>query len=1030
MMTRPFVHLHVHSDFSPMRGVSSLEELCLSARQHGMSALALTDTNGLYGAVRFIEQATQQGLRPILGAELTTDDHRVVLLIKTLDGYANLCHLLSERHCDPSFDFLTAVARYRNGLILLTDDETALSAWAKDSSQDLFVELTSGPALQHVLLFSRRAGLPPVATNRVHFARREGFDTHRLLRTIALNTTLSRLPEHACCLATQWLMPPVRMAAQFPHVPDALENSVRIAEACHSDWSFRDTIFPAFRGLTDEGACVMLQEKTYAGAVERYGAVSSEIRNRIEEELAVIRNQHFAHYFLVVDEIVKEAPRTCGRGSVAASIVSYCLKITHVDPLKHGLFFERFLNAGRKDPPDIDIDFPWDERDKILKWVLEKYDRQAAMVANQNSLGFRAAIRETAKIYGIPAEEITTIASRVLRQNAVLQFPSTPTNDQWLSRISQTLRLKAPWPEILDRALHTQNHFRHLSMHCGGVVIVPHDIRRYVPVEFTAKGLPVIQWEKDQTEEAGLVKIDLLGNRSLAVIRDALIAIARHTDRTIDYANWDPLNDPATQDVIRRGDTIGCFYIESPATRLLLKKLWVSMPPDQRAVTGVFENLVIVSSLVRPAAISFVQEFVRRAHGKPYQSLHRLIEPILKDTYDIMVYQEDVTRVAMALANFSIEDADQLRKVISKKHKTRQLREYRENFYQGAAKNGASPEIIDKIWAMIMSFAGYSFCKPHSASYAQVSFKCAYLRAHYPAEFIAAVISNHGGFYSTFAYLSEARRMGLAILLPDVNTSDWAYCGEGDRIRMGLMQVKTISEAIGKRIVKERTEHGLFRSFQDFLARVKPEQGQARALIRAGCCDSIAGELTRPALLWRLYAKDSDDSGPLPLPDEYCASQKLAHEIESFGFLASRHPLTLYREQIERLQPVPASRMDRFIGRHITMVGWLITEKPVETKTGLAMEFITLEDTTALYDATLFPEVYRRCHQLLSSNRPYVVRGLVEAEFGVATLTVFDLQLLESAGIQKPHRQMPHEPWYGDLCDALADPPLSSFPGN
>ncbi|HEY6260969.1 MAG TPA: PHP domain-containing protein, partial [Nitrospiraceae bacterium] len=219
MMTRPFVHLHVHSDFSPMRGVSSLEELCLSARQHGMSALALTDTNGLYGAVRFIEQATQQGLRPILGAELTTDDHRVVLLIKTLDGYANLCHLLSERHCDPSFDFLTAVARYRNGLILLTDDETALSAWAKDSSQDLFVELTSGPALQHVLLFSRRAGLPPVATNRVHFARREGFDTHRLLRTIALNTTLSRLPEHACCLATQWLMPPVRMAAQFPHVP-------------------------------------------------------------------------------------------------------------------------------------------------------------------------------------------------------------------------------------------------------------------------------------------------------------------------------------------------------------------------------------------------------------------------------------------------------------------------------------------------------------------------------------------------------------------------------------------------------------------------------------------------------------------------------------------------------------------------------------------------------------------------------------------------------------------------------------------
>jgi DNA-directed DNA polymerase III PolC len=1030
MIRQPFVHLHVHSDYSPMRGVSSIEELCVQTQRQGLPALALTDTNGLYGAVRFIEQAKQQGLRPILGSELTTDDHRVVLLAKGPDGYVNLCRLLSERHCDPSFDCITAVTRYRNGLIVLTDDEVALAAWAKDSSQDLYVELTPGPDMHRALLFSRRTALSPVATNRVYFAKPKDFETHRLLRAIDLNNTLSRLPAQACCSPTQWLMPPLCMASLFPHVPEALENTVQIAELCDYDWSFRDTIFPAFRQLTDEDAFVMLQEQTYTGACERYGTLSSAIRERIEEELVVIRKQCFAHYFLVVDEIVREGGfHTCGRGSVAASIVSYCLKITHVDPIKHHLFFGRFLNTGRKDPPDIDIDFPWDERDKILKWVLEKYDRQAAMVGNQNSLGFRAAIRETAKVYGIPAEEITTVASRVLRQNAVLRFPDKPTNDHWLSRISQTLRLKAPWPEILARALHAQNHFRHLSMHCGGVVIVPDDIRRYVPVELTAKRLPVIQWEKDQTEEAGLVKIDLLGNRSLAVIRDALAAIARHTGRTIDYANWNPLNDQVTQDVIRRGDTIGCFYIESPATRLLIKKLWDRMPPDQRATADVFENLVIVSSLVRPAAISFVQEFVRRAHGKPYQSLHRLIEPILKETYDIMVYQEDVTRVAMNLADFSLEDADQLRKVISKKHKARQLRDYHEKFCLGAAKHGASPEVIDKVWAMIMSFAGYSFCKPHSASYAQVSFKCAYLRAHYPAEFIAAVISNQGGFYSTFAYLSEARRMGLAILLPDVNASEWAYSGKGDRIRMGLMQVKTIPEAIGKRIVKERTEYGPFRSLQDFLARVKLEPSQARALIRAGCCDSIAGELTRPALLWRLYARNAD-TGALPVPDDYAATQKLAHEIESFGFLASRHPLTLYQKHIERLRPVPASQMSRFIGCHITMVGWLITEKPVETKAGLAMEFITLEDTTALYDATLFPEVYRRCHQLLASNQPYVMHGLVEEEFGVVTLTVFDLRLLESAQTEASHRQTPRKSWYGDTCDALPDPPHPSFPRN
>jgi error-prone DNA polymerase len=444
----------------------------------------------------------------------------------------------------------------------------------------------------------------------------------------------------------------------------------------------------------------------------------------------------------------------------------------------------------------------------------------------------------------------------------------------------------------------------------------------------------------------------------------------------------------------------------------LLNKLWRGMPPDQRAHADVFEYLVIVSSLVRPAAITFVQDFVRRAHGRPYDPLHPLIEPLLKDTHGIMVYQEDVTKVAMALADFSVDDADQLRKVISKKHKQRQLRDYYQQFCRGAAKNGASPDTIRKIWTMIMSFAGYSFCKPHSASYAQVSFKSAYLRAHYPAEFMAAVISNEGGFYSAFAYLSEARRMGLAIFPPDVNASEWAYHGAGDGLRMGLMQVKGLAKALGMRIVAERINNGLYRSWHDFMKRVEPEPAQARLLIRAGCCDSLAGELTRPALLWRLYANGGTD--PLPVPDEYRPIQKVAHELESFGFLVSRHPLALYRAEIERLRPVPAAHMSRFVGRYITMVGWLITEKPVETKHGQAMEFITLEDTTALYDATLFPQVYQRCHAILSAHRPYVVRGWVEEEFGVATLNVNDLHVLESAGAGDESSHRCSSAWYGD----------------
>lgn len=1030
MTPAQFVHLHVHSDYSPMRGVSSLEELCTLAQQQESQALALTDTNGLYGAIRFVEQAKQQGLRPILGAELTTDDHRAVLLAKTPGGYANLCRILSERHCNTSFDFLLSVPRFRNGLIILTDDEEALRAWANESRQDLYVELTPGPTMHDALLFSRRINLPPVATNRVYFADQSGFATHRLLRAIALNTTLSRLPQETCCAPGQWLMPPAFMASHFPHVPEAVENTIRIAEACHSDWCFGETIFPAFRRLTNEEAFMALKEKTYAGAQTRYRTITQGIRDRIEKELVIIRERRFAHYFLVVEEIVKTSKgTTCGRGSVAASIVSYCLNITHVDPIKHNLFFERFLNPGRKDPPDIDIDFAWDERDDILKWVFKQYgERQAAMVANQNSLGFRAAIREVAKVYGMPAGEIGRMSSRVVRQKDLLGFSTPPTNTQWLHRLSQTLQLKAPWPEILAQALKAQNHFRHLSMHCGGVVIVPEEIRRYVPIEITAKGLPVIQWEKDQTEEAGLVKIDILGNRSLAVIRDALAAIAKHTGRMIDYETWDPLNDAATQDAIRRGDTIGCFYIESPATRLLLKKLWTGMPPHRLREADVFEYLVMVSSLVRPATNPFVEEFIRRAQEDSCASWHLKLEGVLDETHGIMTYQEDVSKVAMALADFSVEDADQLRKIISKKHKQRQLRDYYEQFCRGAARNGASWSTIAEIWKMIMSFAGYSFCKPHSASYAQVSFKSTYLRTHYPAEFIAAVISNHGGFYSTFAYVSEARRMGLAILLPDINESDWAYRGEGERLRMGLMQVKTIPEALGEKIIKERAKNGPYRSFQDFLRRVETEPAHARVLVRAGCCDSIAGELTRPALMWRLYTVNNSASSPLPIPEDYSAAQKRAHEIESFGFLASRHPLTLYRKQIERLRPVPASHMHRFVGRRITMVGVLITEKAAETKHGHAMEFITLEDVTALYDATLFPEMYRRCCHLLSPNRPYVVRGLVEESFGVVTLTVLDLHLLEprtdEGNHSLPNRQ---ESRYGQPCDVPSDPPLNSF---
>ncbi|RMH35581.1 MAG: DNA polymerase III subunit alpha, partial [Nitrospirae bacterium] len=975
-----FVHLHVHSTYSMMEGVSSLEALCRAAVQHGMDTLALTDTNGLYGAIRFLDVARQYGIKPILGAELRAGARRAVLLVKDATGYANLCRLLSWRHSGETGEMIRAVATFHTGLVVLSDDLLALKSWKQAKLCDLYVELTPGAMMHQALQFSRALGLPVVATNRVRFVSPQHYERHRMLRAIALNTTLAQLPGDQCCAKTNWLMPPSLMQTFFPHVPEAIANTRRIAELCRTDWPMRETIFPAFRRLSDAQAHAVLREKVYEGARWRYGTMTPSIEHRIEAELEVIRAKGFAHCFLVMEEIVRQAPRTCGRGSAAASIVSYCLGITHVDPIRHRLWFERFLNMGRHDPPDIDVDFAWDERDRILDTVFARYGAtRVAMVGTHQTLGRKGAIREVAKVHGLSSQELHEVLPRLERQPAWSRPLFTDRSIRaWACTLCRSLALGDPWPEILATAVQIEGCVRTLGVHCGGVVIVPDEIRKYVPVQVAAKGMPVIQWEKDQTEDAGLVKLDLLGNRSLAVIRDALRMIAVHTGQIIDYATWNAIDDDRTRELIRRGETMGCFYIESPATRLLLKRLWKGMPADRRMRADVFEYLVIVSSLIRPAANRYVREFIRRAHGKPYRPLHPVFDHVLQDTHGILVYQEDVARVVMALANFSIEEADQLRKVLSKKHKQKQLRDYRVRFYRGAAAQGIPRTTIDAVWRMILSFAGYSFCKPHSASYAQVSFKAAYLRAHYPAEFMAAVISNQGGFYSTFAYLSEARRMGLAILPPDINASEWADIGTGRTIRLGFMHIKGLHREWVDAIMAERTANGPYRSFHDFLHRTKAERAQTRVLVKAGCFDRITGDVTRPGLLWRLYARDRAAEGrysrarsssiwapsstgalfdvaPLraaPIPPDYSVQRTIADEIELFGFPLSCHPLELYADAIRPGNYVPAMSLHRHVGRRVRMIGWLITEKFAETYNGQPMEFAVFEDLTGLYDAT------------------------------------------------------------------------------
>jgi error-prone DNA polymerase len=1012
----PFTHLHVHSWFSFCRGTDPPERLCRAVRERNMDALAITDTNGLYGLIWFLQFARAAGVRPIVGAETVWGGDRAVVLVRDRQGYAGLCRLLSDLHraAGPTvgsegarrqcrFDLGAALAALPPGVVIITPSERLLERLARErGGNGLYGELSpaSPPRGREALKrFLERHALPPVATGAVHYVDAAGHAVHRLLRAIATNSVMPRNGHEppgtvpAGCMLER----PARMAARYPDLPEAVENAARIADGCRFVPELGRPLFPEYiaPGGADVGS--YLEKLCLEGVRRRYGGMSDAVRRRLDHELEVIRDKGFSPYFLVVREIVARAPRTCGRGSAAASLVSYLLGITNVDPIRHNLYFERFLNPGRIDPPDIDVDFPWDERDNVLEWVFERFGlSHTAMIANHNSFRTRAAVREVAKVMGLPDAEIARVSKR---------FPwhaGDPGETVRNHPVFRGLRLDDPWPRIFELARSITGAPRNLSVHCGGVVMVPGRIDEQVPVQPTPKGIPVIQWEKDQAEDAGLVKIDLLGNRSLAVIRDACREVVGHGGERLDFHRFDPTDDAGTRDLIRQGKTMGVFYVESPAMRQLQAKC------DR----GDFEHLVIHSSIIRPAANAYVQEYIRRLKGGDWEPLHPVLEHVLRESYGLMVYQEDISRAAIALAGFDAASADDLRKVLSKKHKEAKLADYRRRLREGARRRGLDDDLIEDIWNQILSFSGYSFCKPHSASYAMVSFQSAYLRAHYPAEFMAAVISNRGGYYSTLAYASECRRMGLELLPPCVNRSESRWTGRERAVRVGLMQLKGFPEKVLDALLEERRRGGPYGSLDELLRRLgEGATAEAvRILILSGSCDALipAGG-SRADLVWQLAAWSrrrererrpagrlfaTPQTGKLPRMGAYDDRTLLEHEVESLGLLVSRHPLTLYRDAVVGAGVLPARELERHAGRRVTTVGWYVTGKPVLTKHGEPMEFLSFEDTTAIYEATFFPRAYRRFCSMISRTRPYLLKGRVEENYGVVSLNVDDVKPL------------------------------------
>ncbi|MBI1968108.1 MAG: DNA polymerase III subunit alpha [Gemmatimonadetes bacterium] len=1017
-MRADFVHLHVHSAYSLINGgagASSLEALVAAAAERGMRALAVTDTNGVYGAMDFRRVAEAYDLRPVYGVSLETATEAAVLLPLDATGWATLCRAVTARHGETDFAVSRQLAADRDGVAILASDPALLDRLVRESGiENLYVELIPGQGRERALAFARRHGLPPVATNAAWFAHPQDHARHRLLAAISGNATLTTLPADAVAPRDAWLKPAAEMARRFPDCPRALENAIALAERCRGGPPGGAVILPEH---PSSESLAKLRHITELGAARRYGGaiLSPVVSDRIEHELAIIAAKNFADYFLVVWDIVEHAPTHCGRGSVANSIVSYCLGLTHVDPLQQGLVFERFLNPGRKDPPDADLDFPWDERDRALEYVFRKYGpARAAMVANHVTFQRKAALREVAKVYGRPATEITAITKRLPWTDGGPLPELLATHPNFRS-----LALGGAWPEIAAQAEALVGLPRHVSLHPGGVVIVPDALTNYVPVEPATKQLdtadgalpvPTIQFEKDGTEDAGLVKIDLLGNRSLAVIRDAIAAVEEHAGVAIDYTTCNPEQDEATKTVFRTGNTLGVFYTESPASRLLC----------QKSKAGTFDLLVLNTSIIRPASNRYINTYLARLHGAPYEPPHPVLRDVLAETFGVMVYQEDVVNVCVALAGMDVAEADGVRKALTKKRPLKELRGYEAQFRAGAAARGVAPAVTDQVWDMILSFSGYSFCKGHSASYIQVALQSGYLRAHYPAEFIAAVLSNEGGYYAPFAYIAEARRMGLTILPPDVNASVDKYTGRGRELRIGLMALKGLTAAGLAAVVTERQRGGPYRSLEDLRGRTGLAAADLRVLVAAGACDGIAQGKTRPQLMWlvdaagarvtpghrpgvsppsqEILALEEPPLAALPPLAEYDAERQLRDEYAVLGYLASRHPMALYAETIRAIHPVAAPALGKHVGELVTCVGMLTTAKPVHTIRDEPMEFVTFDDGAGLIETVIFPDVYRKVVPLLFGTGPYVMRGRVEESYGAITLTVTALDRLPRQG--------------------------------
>ncbi len=1020
-----FVHLHVHTNYSLLDGAARISPLVKRAVELKFPALAITDHGNLFGAVEFYETCTKAGIKPILGCEtylapksrldrtatgIRDSNSHMVLLAKDETGYRNLMRLVSAGYLDgfyykPRID-KEILAQHREGLIALTSclkgvlnvhltqDQTDLARRELDDlvqilgKENVYIELQDhrmaleAKVRPHLLALAKDAGVKIVATNDVHYILKEHAAAHDVLMAIQTQTTVDDPHRLRYEQPEFYLKSAEEMKALFADHPEAIAAAREISERCNLEMELGKPHLPHYEAPHGQTLEHHLRELCEAGMHGRYGEITPPLRERLEHELKTIQHAGYTSYFLIVWDFVRFAkekgiPVGPGRGSAAGSIVSYALGITDIDPLKYDLLFERFLNPQRVTQPDIDIDFCYERRPEVIDYVIQKYGKtNVAQIITFGTMQAKAVVRDVGRAMKLSYAEADRLAKLIPNE---LDITLTKALAE-VPELTQLYRTDDQVKQLMDTALVLEGLTRHASTHAAGITIADKPLTEYLPLFKTNDGQITTGIDMTSLEHIGLLKMDMLGLRTLTVIDEAVKLIERRHGRVINLQAL-PLDDAATYQLLARAITMGVFQLESSGMRDLLKKI---RPTE-------FEDIISVIALFRPGPIGsgMLDEFMKRKHGQtPIKYEHPRMEPVLKATYGVIVYQEQVMRVASELAGFSLAQADLLRRAMGKKI-PEVMEAQRKAFVEGCIKNAIPERTATRVFDLIEHFAGYGFNKSHSAAYAMISYRTAYLKAHYPAEFMTALLTSEmGNTDKVVVYLDESRRMGLRVLPPDINESQpMMTVVDAQTIRCGLGVIKNVGMSAVESIVKARESRGRFATMQELCREADlrlVNRKVCESLIKAGACDSLGA--VRAALLASLdqameeaaSAQHDASAGQMTFFDalqgqaptapgaavnrlrDWPESQKLAFEKELLGFYVSGHPLARHEQAIRALATVDSAQVQQAADGTIVTIGGMLSKikLTVTKKTNEQMAVCLLEDLSGVVEVLVFPNVY------------------------------------------------------------------------